>query len=53
MIRAVLVDRQSSISHKDQDSDVSFESDTDEEIDATQIEEEDWVDFKKEAPTKP
>ena len=38
---------QSSITHKDQDSDVSFESDNDEEIDAAEIEEEDWVDYVK------
>ena len=35
----------SSIYHKDQDSDVSFESDNDEEIDTTEIEEEDWVEY--------
>ena len=40
-------DGQSSVSHKDQDSDVSFESDNDEVIDATEIEEEDWVDHIK------
>ena len=32
---------------------MSFESDNDEEIDAAEIEEEDWVDYKKGAPTKP
>ena len=36
-----------SVSHNDQDSDVSFESDNDEEIDAAEIEEEDWVDCIK------
>ena len=36
---------QSSISHNDQDSDVSFESDNDEEIDTTEIEEEDLVNY--------
>ena len=36
-----------SVSHNDQDSDVSFESDNDEEIDAAEIEEEDWVDYIK------
>ena len=47
-------DGQSSLSHKDKESDVSFESDNDEAIDTTEIEEEDWVDYiKKEAPTKP
>ena len=40
-------DGQSSVSHNDQVSDVSFESDKDEEIDATEIEEEDWVDYIK------
>ena len=35
-------DGQSSVSHNDQDSDVSFESDDDEEIDAAEIEEEEW-----------
>ena len=38
-------DEKSDISHNDQDSDVSFESDNDEEIDAAEIEEEDWVVF--------
>ena len=38
-------DGQNSISHKDQDSDASFKIDTDEEIDTTEIEEEDWVDY--------
>ena len=45
-------DGQSSISHNDQDTDVSFESDNDEEIDTAEIEEEeeeeeeeDWVDY--------
>ena len=39
--------RISSNPHKDQDSDVSFENDTEEEIDTTEIEEEDWVDYIK------
>ena len=30
--------------HKDRNSDISFEDDTDEEIDTTVIEEEDWID---------
>ena len=30
--------------HEDQDSDVSFENDTEEELDTTVIEKEDWVD---------
>ena len=38
-------DGKSSVSHNDQDSDVSFESDNDEEIDAAEIKEEDWVDY--------
>ena len=41
-------DGKSYVSHNDQDSDVSFESDNDEEIDAAEIEEEDWA-----APMKP
>ena len=40
-------DGQSSSTHKDQDSDVSFENDTEEDIDTTEIEEEDWIDHKK------
>ena len=41
-------DGQNSISHKDQDSDASLEIDTDEEIETTEIEEEeDWVDYIK------
>ena len=35
-------DGQSSIFHSDQDSDVSFESDNDEEIDTTEIDKEEW-----------
>ena len=41
-------DGQISISHKDQDSDVSFESDFDEEMDTTEIEEEDWAELTNE-----
>ena len=40
-------DGNSDISHNDQDSDVSFESDNDEEIDAAEIEEEDWIVYMK------
>ena len=40
-------DGQSSNTHKDQDSEVSFENDTDEEIDATEIGEEDWIEYIK------
>ena len=40
-------DGQSSNTHKDQDSDVSFENDTEEEIDTTEIEEEDWINYIK------
>ena len=40
-------DGQSSITHNDQDSDVSFENDTDEEIYTTVIEEEDWIEYTK------
>ena len=36
-------DGKSGTSHNDQDSDVSFEIDNDEEIDAAEMEEEDWV----------
>ena len=37
------------VSHNDKDSDVSFESDNDEEVDAAEIEEEDWIEcIKKE-----
>ena len=37
----------SDTSHNDQDSDVSFEIDNDEEIDAAEIEEEEWVEYIK------
>ena len=40
-------DGKSYVSHNDQDSDVSFESDNGEEIDATEIEEGDWVEYIK------
>ena len=40
-------DGKSDTSHDDQDSDVSFEIDNDEEIDAAEIEEEDWVEYIK------
>ena len=40
-------DEQSSNTHNDQDSDVSFENDTEEEIDTTVIEEEDWIEYIK------
>ena len=40
-------DGQSSNTCKDQDSDVSFENDTEEEIDTTKIEEEDWIEYTK------
>ena len=33
--------------HNDQDSDVSFENDLEEEIDTTEIEEEDWIEYMK------
>ena len=38
-------DGKSDTSHNYQDSDVSFEIDDDEEIDAAEIEEEDWVEY--------
>ena len=40
-------DGKSDTSHNDQDSDVSFEIDNDEEIDAAEIDEEDWVEHIK------
>ena len=40
-------DRKSDTSHNDQDSDVSFEIDNDEEIDAAEIKEEEWVEYIK------
>ena len=40
-------DEKSSVSHNDQDSDVSFESDKDEKIDTTEVEEENWIEYIK------
>ena len=40
-------DWKSDKSHNDQDSGVSFESDNDEEMDAAEIEEEDWIEYIK------
>ena len=40
-------DGKSDTSHNDQDSDVSFEIDNDEETDAAETEEEDWVEYIK------
>ena len=40
-------DGQSSVTHNDQDSDVPFENDTDEAIDTTVIEEENWIEYLK------
>ena len=40
-------DRKSNTSQNYQDSDVSFEIDNDEEIDAAETEEEDWVEYIK------
>ena len=40
-------DGRSSKTHNDQDSGISFESDTDDEIDTTEIEEEDWIKYMK------
>ena len=40
-------DGQSTTTHNDVDSDVSFEDDADEEIDTTSIEEEDWIEYIK------
>ena len=44
---------QSSDTHNDQDSNISFENDTDDEMDTTEIEEEDWIDYIKKAQKKP
>ena len=40
-------DGQSSNTHKDQDSDVFFENETEEKIDTTEIEKEDWIEYFK------
>ena len=40
-------DGQSTTTHNDVDSEVSFEDDADEEIDTTLIEEEDWIEYIK------
>ena len=40
-------DGQCSNTYKDQDSDLSFVNDTEEEIDTTEIEEEDWIEYKQ------
>ena len=40
-------DGQISNTHNDQDNDISFESDADDEIDTTEIEDEDWIEYKK------
>ena len=42
-------DGQSTTTHNDVDSEVSFEDDADDEIDTTLIEEEDWIEYIKEA----
>ena len=46
-INDISEDGQSSNTHKDQDSDVSFEKDTEEGIDTTEIEEEDGIEYMK------
>ena len=38
-------DGQSSNTHNDQDSDISFENDTDDDIDTTVLEEEEWINY--------
>ena len=38
-------DGQSTTTHNDVDSEVSFEDDGDDEIDTTLIEEEDWIEY--------
>ena len=40
-------DGQSSAAHNDQDSNISFEHDTNDEVETTESEEEDWIDHKK------
>ena len=40
-------DGQSTTTHNDVESEVSFEDDADEEIDTTVIEEEDWIEYMK------
>ena len=40
-------DGQSSTTHSDQDSDISFENDTDDEIDTTTTQEEEWIEYIK------
>ena len=40
-------DGQSSNTHNDQDSEISFEDDTHEEVDTTMIEEEEWIEYIK------
>ena len=40
-------DGQSSNTHNDQDSEISFEDDTHEEVDTTVIEEEEWIEYIK------
>ena len=40
-------DGQSTTTHNDVESEVSFEDDADEEIDTTLIEEEDWIEYTK------
>ena len=44
--------RQEMTSRTDQDSDLSFENHNDEETDAAEIEEEDWIEHMKGAPMK-
>ena len=47
-------DVQGSNTHNEQDSYISFENDTDDEIDTTAIEAEEWLEnLEKEAQTKP
>ena len=46
-------DGQSSNACYDQGSDISFKNETDEEMDTTAIEEEEWIEYMKEAQTKP
>ena len=46
-------DGQSTNTCYDQDSDISFKNDTDEEIDTTANEEEEWVEYMKRAQMKP
>ena len=44
-------DGQSSDTHNDQDSNISFDNDTDDEMDTTEVEGENWIDYTKKVHT--